>query len=288
MYDAKYAHYQEKRWDQEQDQTREEWEKEQEQEREWEREQARNLQPDFDDEHVQNHDPDQDDDDDWITIVADDEEQEEQEGDVVHINCHEITGKPVFCMPVDATIDPCAICFENIDQMVNVVVNRCGHAFHASCMFEALEHGPGCPMCRCQLVQIIEYEDSDDEEATDYGDGSEHGSDEAEDEVEAADAPGPGPGAEDVGDEEHVGDVDEEDEEHEDDLQTRLKFHEDFVEHYKDMLNHYVGMLIHFQKNNKPEDVLRHQTIEIPKTVEDIKRHTEEVVKHKQLLATRA
>jgi hypothetical protein len=51
MYDAKYAHYQEKRWDQEQDQTREEWEKEQEQEREWEREreQARNLQPDFDD-----------------------------------------------------------------------------------------------------------------------------------------------------------------------------------------------------------------------------------------------
>ena len=198
---------------------------------------------------TENHHPE--DDDDWITIT-DEEEEEEQ------VNCHEIIGAPAFDMPANVAIDPCAICFENIDQMINVVVNRCGHSFHASCMFEALEHGPGCPMCRCQLVQFVDSEEEDE----DYEDEVEEGEEEDEDE-------------------------DEEGEE-EDDVKTWLKFHEDFVLHYQDMLNHYVGMLIHYQQRNQPEDVLRQQTVHIPKTIEDIKRHTEEVIKHKQLLAAAA
>ena len=119
----------------------------------------------------------------WSTVADDEEERDE---DVVveektRVDCHEIVGKSVFELPPDLVFEPCPICFENIDKMINVVVNRCGHAFHASCMFEALDHAPGCPMCRVQLVQDYD-EESDGEEEEEEEDGEEEEEEEDEDE----------------------------------------------------------------------------------------------------------
>jgi hypothetical protein len=60
--------------------------------------------------------------------------------------------------------------------MVNVTVTTCGHTFHSSCAFKALENNDCCPMCRHQLIAEPvddesegEYEESVDEEEGEEG-----------------------------------------------------------------------------------------------------------------------
>lgn len=88
--------------------------------------------------------------------------------DTIQCNCHELTAKPLFEMPIQ--LEQCSICYENI-SMVNITVTRCGHTFHSSCIFNSLDYGEHCPMCRTQLIPLRdENEEEGDEEEDDEGD----------------------------------------------------------------------------------------------------------------------
>lgn len=77
--------------------------------------------------------------------------------------------EPLFALPCGFQFPECAICYEQID-MVNVTVTTCGHTFHSSCAFKALENNDCCPMCRHQLVDApIFDEEEEDEESVDEG-----------------------------------------------------------------------------------------------------------------------
>jgi len=86
--------------------------------------------------------------------------------------------EPLFALPCGFQFSECAICYEAID-MVNVTVTTCGHTFHSSCAFKALEHADCCPMCRHQLIDEP-VEDEDEE-------GSEEGSEDQEDDEDHED-----------------------------------------------------------------------------------------------------
>jgi hypothetical protein len=92
---------------------------------------------------------------------------------------------PLFALPCGFEFPECAICYEKID-MVNVTVTTCGHTFHSSCAFKALENKDCCPMCRHQLVEEAESE-GEYEESVDEGE-SEDGSDNGEDEDDESEA----------------------------------------------------------------------------------------------------
>jgi len=83
--------------------------------------------------------------------------------------------EPLFALPCGFQFPECAICYEQI-EMVNVTVTTCGHTFHSSCAFKALENNDCCPMCRHQLIAEPvddesegEYEESVDEEEGEEG-----------------------------------------------------------------------------------------------------------------------
>jgi uncharacterized protein YbaR (Trm112 family) len=71
--------------------------------------------------------------------------------------------KPLFALPCGFVFPECAICYEQI-EMVNVTVTTCGHSFHASCSFKALDRTNCCPLCRHQLVEDEEEEKEDEED----------------------------------------------------------------------------------------------------------------------------
>jgi len=104
---------------------------------------------------------------------------------------------PLFALPCGFEFPDCPICFDSI-SMVNVTVTTCGHVFHSSCVFEALDHGDSCPMCRNKLIDNGEVQDGDEEE-----DG-----DEDEDEDEEDDGDGDDDGDEDD-DEDSYGEMQE-------------------------------------------------------------------------------
>jgi len=79
-------------------------------------------------------------------------------------DCSELTADPIFPLPNGVVLE-CPICFDSI-EMINMTVTRCGHTFHASCAFNAVERNICCPMCRTQLMNF-EEDDSDDEDITD-------------------------------------------------------------------------------------------------------------------------
>lgn len=87
--------------------------------------------------------------------------------------------EPLFALPCGFTFPECAICYEQI-EMVNVVVTTCGHSFHASCAFKALENNDCCPMCRHQLLDAPIFEEDEDEDE----EGEEEDDDESVDEGE--------------------------------------------------------------------------------------------------------
>jgi Zinc finger, C3HC4 type (RING finger) len=117
-----------------------------------------NLSPDS----VINNGEDRDNDNDWSTIASEENEElhaDEETNTSEHCNCHETTAQPIFALPEGIILGECPVCYDEI-KMINMAVTRCGHVFHASCVFESLEHRIDCPLCRTQLVnEIFEVDD---------------------------------------------------------------------------------------------------------------------------------
>jgi hypothetical protein len=88
--------------------------------------------------------------------------------------------EPLFCVPCGFEFSECAICFDEI-EMVNVTVTTCGHSFHSSCIFKALENSENCPMCRNQLIEMPTYEDDDEDDEGEENDDEEEGEEEEDD-----------------------------------------------------------------------------------------------------------
>jgi len=115
---------------------------------------------------------------DQVDQVEVEEEQEQQEQKKEKIDISKPLVQPLFALPTNFQFPECAICFEQID-MVNVTVTTCGHSFHSSCMFKALENNDCCPMCRHQLLE--EDDEDADEISLDDDDEIEDGDDEDDD-----------------------------------------------------------------------------------------------------------
>jgi Zinc finger, C3HC4 type (RING finger) len=79
----------------------------------------------------------------------------------------------------------CPICYEDL-KMIDFTVTKCGHTFHSSCLFRAMEQNLDCPMCRCQLLEVREDDEDDEnedgEEEEDEDDEEEDDEEEREDE----------------------------------------------------------------------------------------------------------
>jgi len=88
---------------------------------------------------------------------------------------------PLFEAPIP--LGECPICYEEL-KMIDFTVTKCGHTFHSSCVFKAMEQNVDCPMCRCQLLEVQEedeYEESVDEEEGEDQEDDEDDSDEEDD-----------------------------------------------------------------------------------------------------------
>ena len=111
----------------------------------------------------------------------------EEETSPVVCDCHKAIAKPLFNAPVE--LGECPICYDEL-TMVNFTVTRCGHAMHASCVFDSLEYRTDCPLCRTQLVlekkdkDEDEDEDEEDDEDEDEDEDSENNSEDGESVVE--------------------------------------------------------------------------------------------------------
>ena len=80
------------------------------------------------------------------------------------------TGKPIFALPCNVKLEQCAVCLEDVSEIINITVTTCGHTFHSYCIFKCLESNTECPMCRNELVEPDEDEDEDlDEDEEDDG-----------------------------------------------------------------------------------------------------------------------
>ena len=108
------------------------------------------------------------------------EEEQGEEPEKSKVDVSKPLVEPLFALPCGFTFPECAICYEPI-EMVNVTVTTCGHVFHASCAFKALDRADCCPMCRHQLVDELPEEEDDE---------SEGGEDEDEEEDEDQDEDG--------------------------------------------------------------------------------------------------
>lgn len=117
--------------------------------------------------------------DDESEVWAEEEErQEEEEPEKPKVDVSKPLVEPLFALPCGFAFPECAICYEAI-EMVNVAVTTCGHVFHASCAFKALDRADCCPMCRHQLVDEPPEEDDEDSEG---GEEEEDEEDEDQDE----------------------------------------------------------------------------------------------------------
>ena len=85
--------------------------------------------------------------------------------------CHEIIGKPVIVLSDNNALGECAICMDNVGQLVNATTTRCGHNFHTSCLLRAMSCGAGtCPNCRALLVVKSSEDNSEEDESYDDDD----------------------------------------------------------------------------------------------------------------------
>lgn len=87
---------------------------------------------------------------------------------------------PLFEAPIP--LGECPICYEEL-KMIDFTVTKCGHTFHSSCVFKAMEQNVDCPMCRCQLIEVQE-EEEEEEDDQEEGDDEEDQEGEGEDEEE--------------------------------------------------------------------------------------------------------
>ena len=81
-------------------------------------------------------------------------------------------------MSINICESECPICMEIIDLCKNCATTECGHKFHSNCLMKSIAfNGFGCPYCRFEMVEEIDYsEDEYDEE----GEEGEEGEAEAE------------------------------------------------------------------------------------------------------------
>jgi Zinc finger, C3HC4 type (RING finger) len=116
----------------------------------------------------------------WTDGEGEEEQEEEDEGPMC---------QPIFTAPIP--LGECPICMDTL-EMVNFTVTKCGHSFHATCLFRSVEDSSDCPLCRKRLtkkrertnyddIEWVEYEEEDDE-ATEYDEGGDE--DDGEDEEE--------------------------------------------------------------------------------------------------------
>ena len=104
------------------------------------------------------------------------EEEEEEEKPKVDVT-KPLVG-PLFALPCGVKIPECAICMDDI-EMVNMTITTCGHTFHASCVFRALENNETCPLCRHPLVDLPQEEEDDEDEYEDVDSDDEDSDSEA-------------------------------------------------------------------------------------------------------------
>jgi len=97
------------------------------------------------------------------------------------------TGKPIFALPCNIKLENCAICLDDILEMVNITVTTCGHTFHSCCIFESVKKSADCPLCRNELLEYDE-EDEDEEEDEEESEYDEDEDDEYDEEDEDAEA----------------------------------------------------------------------------------------------------
>ena len=53
----------------------------------------------------------------------------------------------VICANEPCSADNCAICMEDLTS-VDLMITRCGHQFHSTCMITHLKRQDNCPLCR--------------------------------------------------------------------------------------------------------------------------------------------
>jgi len=104
------------------------------------------------------------------------------EGDAEVKEKEEPEKPPLFEAPIE--LGECPICYEDL-KMIDFTVTKCGHTFHSSCVFKALEQNLDCPMCRCQLLEV--QEDEEEEEDEDNEDQDQEEDEELEDQEEDED-----------------------------------------------------------------------------------------------------
>ena len=75
----------------------------------------------------------------------------------------------------------CPICLEQITT-INCTTTECGHTFHSCCIFKNLTQNNGCPLCRKELVEVIE---SDEDNESYNSDDESYNSDEDDEGVES-------------------------------------------------------------------------------------------------------
>jgi hypothetical protein len=85
--------------------------------------------------------------------------------------------EPLFEAPIP--LGECPICYEDL-KMIDFTITKCGHTFHSSCLFKAMEQNLDCPMCRCQLLVVQEDEEEDEDEDEDEEDEEEEEEEEEE------------------------------------------------------------------------------------------------------------
>ena len=123
----------------------------------------------FIEEEVRINNEEEEDDEEDEDDEDDEEYNEEKKEKVCQIDCSVCTVKPLFQNPDGFNLNECPICYEKM-EMINVTIARCGHTFHASCLFRALELKTDCPMCRIQLINEVEDDEDKDEDEDEYDD----------------------------------------------------------------------------------------------------------------------
>jgi hypothetical protein len=94
------------------------------------------------------------------------------------------TVKPIFALPCNTKIDECAVCMDDISEMINITVTTCGHVFHSSCLIRCLTNNGDCPLCRNELIDSSEEEDVQETDEDEDEDEDDEGTDEDEDDDE--------------------------------------------------------------------------------------------------------
>jgi Zinc finger, C3HC4 type (RING finger) len=118
-----------------------------------------------------------------VSFLYPDQGQDQQDQDQVQdqVDVHKSIANPLFETP--EPMGECPICYEDL-TMINFTVTTCGHKFHSSCIFQALEKKEHCPCCRHQLIPL--FKDDDEEEYEEDDDDDDESNDNEDDDADSA------------------------------------------------------------------------------------------------------